>query len=166
MTVSITVTEVNDTPVAVGDSISVDEDDSRTFDVRTNDNAGPNESGQTLTATIFTNPTHGDVVDNLDGTFTYTPDAGYNGLDGFIYRLCDDGTTNGAADVKCTTVGATVDVQVDSVNDAPSGGTRPSRSSRTGATRSPRPTSASATRMATPSSASASRASRLAARSS
>ena len=60
VTVSITVTEVNDTPVAVGDSISVDEDDARTFDVRTNDNAGPNESGQTLTATIFTNPTHGD----------------------------------------------------------------------------------------------------------
>ncbi len=121
VTVSITVTEVNDTPVAVGDSINVNEDDSRTFDVRTNDNAGPNESGQTLTATVLTNPTHGDVVENLNGTFTYTPNANYNGLDGFTYKLCDNGTTDGLADPLCTTVGATVDVQVDSVNDAPSG---------------------------------------------
>ncbi len=122
VTVSITVTAVNDTPIALPDSYDVDEDDSRTFDVRTNDKAGPdNESGQTLTATIETNPTHGDLLDNGDGTFTYTPDPGYNGLDGFSYKLCDNGTTSGADNFKCTTVGATVDVTVDSVNDAPSG---------------------------------------------
>ncbi|MDT5290504.1 MAG: hypothetical protein QOF88_5393, partial [Mycobacterium sp.] len=48
----------------------------------------------TLTVTITTQPDHGLVVDNGDGTYTYTPETGYDGLDEFHYQL-NDGTQNG-----------------------------------------------------------------------
>ncbi len=32
---------------------------------------------------------NGNVVFNPDGTFTYTPDAGYTGPDNFTYEVCD-----------------------------------------------------------------------------
>ena len=71
-TVTVDVTPVNDDPVAADDSTTVDEDASVTLDVRTNDNAGPNESGQTLTVSIFSAPAHGTAV--MDGgSITYTP---------------------------------------------------------------------------------------------
>ncbi len=38
----------------------------------------------------FTQPTHGTLVDNGDGTLTYTPDNGYSGPDEFQYTI-DDG---------------------------------------------------------------------------
>ena len=48
----------------------------------------------------------------------YKPtEANYNGPDSFKYRVCDNGTTNGAADPKCDV--GTVSVTVTPVNDAP-----------------------------------------------
>src|SRR5207302_271860 len=44
--------------------------------------------------------------------------ANYNGPASFTYNVCDNGTTNGAADPKCAT--GTVNVTVAEVNDAPS----------------------------------------------
>jgi hypothetical protein len=44
-------------------------------------------------------------------------DQNYNGPASFTYQVCDNGTTNGAPDSKCAT--ATVNVTVNSVNDAP-----------------------------------------------
>jgi len=59
--VSITVTKVNDPPVAQDDTKSTDEDTTLVFpasDLLTNDKKGPdNESGQTLTVTGVTSPT-------------------------------------------------------------------------------------------------------------
>jgi uncharacterized delta-60 repeat protein len=56
------------------------------------------ESGQ-LSFGDFTGigltPLHGEIVDNNDGTFTYTPDAGYTGTDSFSYGMAD---TNGGFD--------------------------------------------------------------------
>ncbi|GAB5495012.1 MAG: hypothetical protein Phyf2KO_00920 [Phycisphaerales bacterium] len=44
---------------------------------------GPGDTG-------FVAPSHGQVTINADGTFTYTPDAGYIGQDRFTYRArCD-----------------------------------------------------------------------------
>ncbi len=44
-----------------------------------------------------TNGAHGTVVYNNDGTFTYTPDSGYNGSDSFTYTIKDhDGDTSTA----------------------------------------------------------------------
>ncbi len=42
-----------------------------------------------LTAVVATGPTHGSLSLNPDGTYTYTPAAGYSGSDSFTYRASD-----------------------------------------------------------------------------
>ncbi|HEX8136386.1 MAG TPA: tandem-95 repeat protein [Pyrinomonadaceae bacterium] len=120
-TVSINVTEVNDAVMAVNDDKDAQEDTALIFpasDLTTNDNAGPNEAGQTLTVTnvISTPDTHGTVALN-SGQVTYTPAADYNGPANFDYEVCDNGTTNGASAAQCAI--ARVNVTVASVNDGP-----------------------------------------------
>jgi hypothetical protein len=117
-TVSITVTEVNDAPIARNDSQTLAEDAGATaIDVLTNDDAGPpNESGQTLTVTAVTQGAHGTVTFTPTGV-SYTPDANFNGSDSFTYTVTDNGTTNGAADPKSDS--ATVSITVTEVNDKP-----------------------------------------------
>ena len=44
-----------------------------------------NDSGIGMTAAKRTNPTHGTVTVNTNGSFTYRPDAGYVGADSFTY---------------------------------------------------------------------------------
>jgi gliding motility-associated-like protein len=39
---------------------------------------------------ITTDPTHGTVVKNADGTISYTPTAGYVGTDSLVYKVCDN----------------------------------------------------------------------------
>ena len=121
-TVTITISEVNDPPVAVDDSRSVAEDGTLTFpasDLVANDSAGPaNESGQTLTvvAVASTPSTHGSVS-LVSGQITYTPAANYNGPASFSYTVRDNGTTNGAPDPREDT--GTVDVTVTAADDNP-----------------------------------------------
>jgi hypothetical protein len=121
-TVSITITDVNDSPAATDDSANTDEDTSLQItasNLTTNDSAGPaNENAQVLTVTSVSSTvdTHG-TVSLSSGTITYSPDSNYNGPASFTYQVCDNGTTNGAADSKCTT--GTVNVTVNPVNDAP-----------------------------------------------
>lgn len=57
-----------------------------------------------LTARLYKEPTHGSVVINEDGSFTYTPEAGYVGRDTFIYDAVDDGSMHSIPQ----TVGITV----------------------------------------------------------
>jgi endonuclease G len=121
-TVNITVTDVNDTPSASDDTANTDEDTTLQIPASTlsgNDSAGPaNENVQVLTVTSVsaTADTHG-TVSLASGTVSYSPDANYNGPASFTYQVCDNGTTNGAADSKCAT--GTVNVTVNPVNDAP-----------------------------------------------
>jgi hypothetical protein len=121
-TVSITVTDVNDSPSATDDTANTDEDTSLQItasNLTTNDSAGPaNENAQVLTvmSVSATADTHG-TVSLSSGTITYSPDQNYNGPASFTYQVCDNGTTHGALDAKCTT--GTVNVTVNPVNDAP-----------------------------------------------
>ncbi|WP_207396457.1 Ig-like domain-containing protein, partial [Bremerella alba] len=119
--ITVTVTEVNDSPTAADDSFNVDEDGSRTLtgvELTGNDSKGPaNESSQTLSVTAVGTASHGTVTLNPDGSVTYTPDADYVGPDSFTYTATDDGTTNGVADAKSST--ATVYFTVGPVNDPP-----------------------------------------------
>lgn len=45
--------------------------------------------GDALTAKLVSGPMHGSLQLNADGSFTYTPDAGYLGTDSFIYTAND-----------------------------------------------------------------------------
>jgi DNA/RNA endonuclease G (NUC1) len=122
-TISITVTSVNDAPVAATDNRDGTEDMTLSFpatDLLSNDAAGPaNESAQSIVIEdVITTPnTHGTVT-LAGGTITYQPATNFNGVASFDYSVCDNGTTNnGAADVRCST--STVTVTVASVNDPP-----------------------------------------------
>ncbi len=124
-TVSFGVTEVNNAPTAVGDTLTNVAEDSgqRTIpfsDLTANDNKGAaNESGQTLTVVSVSNPIGGTV--SISGSnVLFTPTADYNGPASFQYTVQDDGTTAGSPDFKTSGL-ATVSFSVTEVNDAPVG---------------------------------------------
>ena len=81
-TYTIPVTDVVVT--ANNDSYEVPKNTAVTGNVRLNDN-DPNNG--TLVATKLTNPSHGTVVVNSDGTYTYTPATDYLGPDSFTYQI-------------------------------------------------------------------------------
>jgi endonuclease G len=121
-TVTITVTEFNESPVAGNDEKSTQEDSQLVFnasELLANDSPGDsNEVGQTLNVTnVATTANTRGTVTYSSGQITYIPDANYNGSAGFNYQVCDNGTTNGTADAKCTT--GVVNVTINPVNDAP-----------------------------------------------
>src|SRR5437867_3675397 len=74
--------------------------------------------GNTLTATKLSDPAHGSVTLNADGTFSYSHDGSETTTDSFTYKTCDNGTTNGSPDAKCSPT-ATVSITVTPVNDPP-----------------------------------------------
>ena len=115
--VSVTVTPVNDAPVAVNDSSTTAEDTVKAINVVANDT---DPDGDTLSAILVTPPTKGGAVCS-GATCTYTPNPNATGADSFTYRA-SDGTANSGA--------ATVSISITAVNDAPvaindSGGTAP-----------------------------------------
>jgi VCBS repeat-containing protein len=68
-------------------------------------------NGDPITAMKLTDPTHGSLTLNANGSFTYTPQANVNGSDSFTYAA-NDGTQNSSP--------ATVTITVNAVNDPPS----------------------------------------------
>ena len=80
-TVAIHVQAVNDSPTAVADSFSTDEDTPLTIDapgVLANDS---DVEGDSLTAALVTGPAHGTLTLNADGSFNYAPEANFSGSD-------------------------------------------------------------------------------------
>src|SRR5207302_1728495 len=53
--------------------------------------------GDALTAVLATSPAHGALTLNADGSFTYTPSAGFSGSDSFTYQAYDGFLTSNAA---------------------------------------------------------------------
>lgn len=110
-TVTIMVANVNAVPVGVADEYTTNEDAALTVDaengVLSNDTDGDDDD---LTATLVTDASNGTLVLNSDGSFTYTPDADFNGSDTFTYRA-NDGTEDSAE--------TTVTITIAAVNDAP-----------------------------------------------
>ena len=79
----------NTPPVADDDSYSTNEDTALTMSapgVLSNDT---DVDGMTLTAVKVSDPAHGSVALNDNGSFTYTPAANYNGPDSFTYKAND-----------------------------------------------------------------------------
>ncbi|TKB92562.1 MAG: tandem-95 repeat protein, partial [Nitrospira sp.] len=105
---TVTVSGVNDAPVAVADTLTVAEDSGTTSGtLATNDT--PSGDGGNVWA-LATGATNGTAVVNANGSYSYTPTANYNGPDSFTYTLTD-------ADGDVST--ATVTITVTAVDDAP-----------------------------------------------
>ncbi|WP_275630489.1 Ig-like domain-containing protein [Pseudomonas sp. 273] len=107
-TVTLTVTSVNDVPVASDDSKTTAEDTPVSGQVVASD-----VDGDILSYTVKSGgePTHGTLVlDPATGSYTYTPNLNYNGPDSFTVVVSDghNGTTE-----------STVTLTVTPVNDAP-----------------------------------------------
>ena len=103
-TVSITVTRVNDAPVANATSLTTVENTAKSITL-----SGSDVDGDALTYAVVTQPAHG----TLSGTapnLTYTPAANYNGADSFTFKVNDGAIDSGAA---------TVAVTVSAVNSPP-----------------------------------------------
>ena len=105
-TVSITVTSVNDPPVAVDDTATTPEDTPVVIDVLDNDYDPDGEIDPT-TVDIVDDASHGSTsVNPTTGVVTYTPDSGYHGSDYFTYTVDDDdGDTSNLATVNITVLG-------------------------------------------------------------
>ncbi|MBA2282530.1 MAG: tandem-95 repeat protein [Acidimicrobiia bacterium] len=103
-TATVTITPVNDAPVATDQTVATDEDTATSITL-----AGTDVDGGTLSFSIVTLPSSG-VVSGSPPNLTYTPAANFNGTTSFTFRATD---SSGASDV------GTVDVVVGPVNDAP-----------------------------------------------
>jgi len=75
-------------PTPVNDVASTAQNTSVTASVATND-SDPDGNLNPNGFTKLTNPAHGTVVFNADGTYTYTPNTNYLGSDSFTYQVCD-----------------------------------------------------------------------------
>ncbi|WP_332879397.1 Ig-like domain-containing protein, partial [Massilia sp. S19_KUP03_FR1] len=106
---AFTLTASNIGPVGVADAASLAEDASVSGNLLTNDSDADGDALRVDTTPV-TGPAHGTVQIAADGSFTYTPDANYNGADSFTYRVVD-------ADGGVST--ATVSLTIAAANDAP-----------------------------------------------
>jgi hypothetical protein len=109
-TVSITVNPVNDAPIAADDQATTPEDVAVSIPVLGNDTDVDNAIDPT-SLTIKTNPSHGTVTVNPDGSIQYTPNKDYFGTDTFTYTVKD---VSGAVSAP-----GKVTVVVTPVNDPP-----------------------------------------------
>jgi len=110
-TVSVTVNPVNDVPVAADDSYSMTQDTALNVTapgVLGNDS---DVDGDSLTAVVDSTTIFGLLALSPDGSFTYTPNAGFTGSDSYTYHAND-----GAADSSVVTVTIVVSPVV---NEAP-----------------------------------------------
>jgi VCBS repeat-containing protein len=106
--VTITVSAVNDTPVAVADAYSTSEDTPLVIaapGVLANDT---DADGDALTAWKTSDPAHGALALASDGSYTYTPAANWFGTDSFTYRA-SDGVAHSSNAVVTITVTPVVD---------------------------------------------------------
>jgi len=100
-TVTINITPVNDAPVALDDSYTMVEDETLSIaspGVLANDL----DDGSSLTAVLVDDVSYGELTLNEDGSFTYTPDAHFNGKDSFTYKASDGELLSNLAVVEIT----------------------------------------------------------------
>lgn len=97
----------NRPPSAGNDSFDILEDSLLDASVGGNDS---DLESDPLNWQLATGPQHGNLVFRPDGSFRYTPDADFHGLDGFTYTITDGSGTTGPVPVV---------IRIDPVNDAP-----------------------------------------------
>ncbi|MEW8524566.1 MAG: Ig-like domain-containing protein [Candidatus Thiodiazotropha endolucinida] len=104
--VTINVISNNNPPEASDTNFSVLEDNVYTGNLP----AAVDDDGDTVTYRLESNPVHGSITLDMDGGFSYTPDADYHGADSFIYSVSDGNGGNNSY---------LVEIDVVSVNDSP-----------------------------------------------
>jgi hypothetical protein len=104
-TVTVTVNSRQDAPVAQNGAAAGDEDTVIAGTLVAND-----ADNDPLSFALVEQAANGTVAVNADGSFTYTPNADFNGTDSFTF-IANDGTTNSNV--------ATVALTVNPLNDAP-----------------------------------------------
>jgi VCBS repeat-containing protein len=117
--VSLTVTAVNQAPVAAGQSVSIVHGQSQVIVLGGSD---AETLGSQLTYTITTAPAHGTLtpITGSPGAFTYTPTvANYIGADSFAFTVTDTGNPPGTVSNASTSGPATVSITL--VDPAPVG---------------------------------------------
>ena len=107
-TVNLTVTPVNDAPVASALTVNATEDQVLNGTLP----AATDVDGDTVTYALNTGAANGTVTVNGNGSFIYVPNANFNGTDAFTYTVSDG---NGGSSTY------TVTVNVANVNDVPVG---------------------------------------------
>jgi len=117
----ITVIPVNDAPITSTVTLTPIVEDSGAY-IITQANllakaSDPVEHDSLVATDLVISSGKGTLVDNHNGTWTYTPAANDDTGVTFSYKITDNGTTNGVSDPKSVTGTATLDVT--SVNDAP-----------------------------------------------
>ena len=100
-TVTISVDEADDNRIFAADDAVFTYGTAVSGNVLTND-IYPSFATLQLNRTPLVLPTHGSIVINADGTFTYTPNDGFEGVDHFVYEICDN--TTGVCDNATVTI--------------------------------------------------------------
>ena len=97
-----TINDDENYPIAFDDNLNVKEDLVLNGTVATNDYLS-GDGGNVWT--LKTSPTHGNITFNGDGTFVYTPNLNYNGVDTFTYLITDANGDYSQGSVTITVVG-------------------------------------------------------------
>lgn len=108
----------NNAPIAAPDAVSFIEDTVLAGNVLADNGNGldSDPDGDILSVSLVSDVDNGTLALNTDGTFEYTPDENYDGVDSFIYRLSDGRSGVDQATVILT--GTPVDDLADAVDDA------------------------------------------------
>jgi hypothetical protein len=109
-TATVTIDVTDAAPVANDDAYTVDKNASLSVGAGSGVMANDSDPdpGESLAASVVSGTTDGTLSLNGDGSFDYSPDAGFSGTDAFTYRVSDGALTS------------TATVTIDVVNHAPS----------------------------------------------
>ena len=117
-----TITAVNDAPIAVADSYGTSQGSPLTIDaagVLGND-TDTDSLSRHVAVPVASGPANGSLSLNADGSFTYTPNAGFYGTDAFSYRANNGNWGGTAVPLSADSALATVTITVTQVVVPPS----------------------------------------------
>lgn len=97
--VTVKVLAENRTPLAKGDAFTLEAGQTTVLAILGNDS---DPDGDPLQVVSYTMPSHGSLAFNPDKTFSYTPNAGYQGADQFTYTIRDNRGASASASVLLT----------------------------------------------------------------
>jgi hypothetical protein len=101
----VTQSNTNHAPTVTDQTLNIDEDNDLTITLNAED-----VDNDDLTYSIETEPLHGTLVQSSNTIWVYSPDANYSGTDSFSYK---------ATDAELSSVNASVNITVNSINDTP-----------------------------------------------